>query len=69
MSAVPAVVLVGPPGAGRSTVGALCAAVAGHPGVLVLGGGAVLDPGTRAPQAESPVVHLAPGRRRGTTAV
>ncbi|GHG68288.1 shikimate kinase [Streptomyces griseocarneus] len=100
--AKPAVVLVGPPGAGKSTVGALlaerlgtgyrdtdadiervagkpipeifidegephfralerravAAAVAEHPGVLALGGGAVMDPDTRALLAGLPVVFL-----------
>ncbi|MFI0258272.1 shikimate kinase [Streptomyces sp. NPDC017056] len=98
----PLVVLVGPPGAGKSTVGALLAerlgagyrdtdadieAVAGkpipeifidqgephfrelerravraavesHPGVLSLGGGAIMDEGTRALLAGLPVVFL-----------
>ncbi|MFC5723313.1 shikimate kinase [Streptomyces gamaensis] len=98
----PAVVLVGPPGAGKSTIGALLAkrlgtgyrdtdadiektagkpipeifidegephfreleraavrdAVAEHPGVLSLGGGAVMDPGTRELLAGLPVVFL-----------
>lgn len=98
----PAVVLVGPPGAGKSTVGALLAArlgttvrdtdedvekaagkaipdifyddgepafraleraavraaLAGHPGVLALGGGAVMDPGTRELLAAHRVVFL-----------
>lgn len=98
----PAVVLIGPPGAGKSTVGALLAerlgttlrdtdadvvamagkpiadiffdegephfrelekaavraAVAGHDGVLALGGGAVLAPGTRELLAALPVVFL-----------
>ncbi|MEU5209413.1 shikimate kinase [Streptomyces sp. NPDC020742] len=98
----PVVVLVGPPGAGKSTVGALLAerlgvgyrdtdadivATAGkpiseifidqgephfreleraavrqaledHPGVLALGGGAVLDEGTRALLTGLPVVFL-----------
>ncbi|MFH8982682.1 shikimate kinase [Streptomyces varsoviensis] len=98
----PAVVIVGPPGAGKSTVGALIAdrlgtgyrdtdadiersagkpiseifidegephfrelerqavraAVAGHAGVLSLGGGAVMDEGTRALLAGLPVVFL-----------
>ncbi|MGW2601658.1 MULTISPECIES: shikimate kinase [Streptomyces] len=98
----PAVVLVGPPGAGKSTIGALLAqrlgtgyrdtdadiertagkpipeifidegephfrelerqavraAVAGHPGVLSLGGGAIMDDGTRALLAGLPVVFL-----------
>ncbi|MGW1195905.1 shikimate kinase [Streptomyces sp. NPDC002536] len=98
----PAVVLVGPPGAGKSTVGALLAerlgtgyrdtdadiertagktvpeifidegephfrelerqavraAVAEHPGVLALGGGAVMDPATRALLTGLPVVFL-----------
>ncbi|MGK5630630.1 shikimate kinase [Streptomyces sp. URMC 123] len=98
----PVAVLVGPPGAGKSTVGALLAgllgtayrdtdadierlagkpipeifvddgephfrelerqavraAVAEHTGVLSLGGGAVLDPGTRALLTGLPVVFL-----------
>ncbi|MFI7101665.1 shikimate kinase [Streptomyces sp. NPDC050161] len=98
----PAVVLVGPPGAGKSTVGALLAerlgvgyrdtdadivttagkpiaeifidegephfrqlereavraAVAGHEGVLSLGGGAIMDDGTRKLLAGLPVVFL-----------
>ncbi|RKN12655.1 shikimate kinase [Streptomyces radicis] len=98
----PAVVLVGPPGSGKSTVGTLLAerlgrtlrdtdrdieetagkaipeifledgeprfreleaaavhaAVTGHDGVVALGGGAVLDPGTRALLAGRPVVFL-----------
>ncbi|WP_059008722.1 shikimate kinase [Streptomyces specialis] len=98
----PAAVLVGPPGAGKSTVGALLAerlgvtlrdtdadvertagksvadifvedgepriraleaaavraAVTGHDGVVSLGGGAVLDAGTRALLAGRPVVFL-----------
>jgi shikimate kinase len=98
----PAVVLVGPPGAGKSTVGRLLAqrlgtayrdtdadieaaagkpipdifidegephfreleraavraAIAGHAGVLCLGGGAVMDDGTRALLAGLPVVFL-----------
>ncbi|MEV6105468.1 shikimate kinase [Streptomyces sp. NPDC051940] len=98
----PAVVLVGPPGAGKSTVGALLAArlgvslrdtdtdvektagkpipdiffedgephfralerdavqaaVTGHDGVVSLGGGAVMDPGTRELLAGLPVVFL-----------
>jgi shikimate kinase len=98
----PAVVLVGPPGAGKSTVGRILAArlgvdyrdtdadieaaagkpipdifvdhgephfreleraavrdaVAGHPGVLSLGGGAVMDDGTRALLAGLPVAFL-----------
>lgn len=101
-AAGPAVVLVGPPGAGKSTVGAVLAArlrtgyrdtdadiVAGegreisdifvedgeeyfraleraavtaaltaHDGVLSLGGGAVMDPGTRQALAGRPVVFL-----------
>lgn len=98
----PVVILVGPPGAGKSTVGRLVAerlgvgfrdtdddveAVAGasvadifvecgeerfrvleraavaraldeHSGVLAVGGGAVLDPGTRTRLRGRPVVHL-----------
>ncbi|MFF5130464.1 shikimate kinase [Streptomyces syringium] len=98
----PVVVLVGPPGAGKSTIGALlaerlgtgyrdtdtdiertagkpipeifidegephfrelerqavAAAVAEHPGVLSLGGGAVMDPATRALLTGLPVVFL-----------
>lgn len=101
----PAAILIGPPGAGKSTVGPLLAAllgvgfadtdshveaVAGRPvsdifiedgeaafrrleraavasavadyrGVLGLGGGAVLDPGTRALLAGRPVVYLQTG--------
>jgi shikimate kinase len=99
---MPRVVLVGPMGAGKSTVAGLLAqrwgttvrdtdqdieaaegrqiseifvddgeehfraleraavadALAGHPGVLALGGGAVLDPGTRAALAGRTVVFL-----------
>ena len=99
---MPRVVLVGPMGAGKSTVAGLLAqrwgttvrdtdrdieaaegrpiseifvddgeehfraleraavadALAGHPGVLALGGGAVLDPGTRAALAGETVVFL-----------
>ncbi|MER6445183.1 shikimate kinase [Streptomyces venezuelae] len=102
MTAGPLVVLVGPMGSGKSTVGALlaerlgvpyrdtdadivtaqgrpisdifvdegepyfrelerqavAAAVSGHTGVLALGGGAVLDEGTRALLAGLPVVYL-----------
>ncbi|MFC8174726.1 shikimate kinase [Streptomyces sp. NPDC057242] len=102
MTAGPLVVLVGPMGSGKSTVGALLAerlgapyrdtdadivaaegreisdifvedgeehfralerdavarAVAGHEGVLALGGGAVLDPGTRELLAGLPVAYL-----------
>lgn len=100
--ASPCLVLVGPMGVGKSTVGALLAerlghvyrdtdadivaaegreiaeifvddgephfrelerravaeALAAHPGVLALGGGAVLDPSTRALLAGHPVVYL-----------
>ncbi|MEV6583738.1 shikimate kinase [Streptomyces sp. NPDC051582] len=102
MTGGPLVVLVGPMGSGKSTVGALlaerlgvpyrdtdadivaaqgreisdlfvdegepyfrelerqavAAAVAGHAGVLALGGGAVLDAGTRALLAGLPVAYL-----------
>ncbi|PRH75827.1 shikimate kinase [Streptomyces solincola] len=102
MSDGPLIVLVGPMGSGKSTVGALlaerlgvpyrdtdadivaaegreisdifldegeehfraleraavAAAVAGHAGVLALGGGAVLDDGTRALLAGRPVAYL-----------
>ncbi|MGA4543666.1 shikimate kinase [Uniformispora flossi] len=98
----PVVVLVGPPGAGKTTVGILLAehygvafrdtdadieqtagkpipdifvdegephfralehqavadALAGHPGVLALGGGAVMDPATRKLLADHPVAFL-----------
>ena len=37
---------------------AVATALAGHPGVLALGGGAVLDPGTRAALAGETVVFL-----------
>jgi len=101
----PAAILIGPPGAGKSTVGPLLAgllgvtftdtdavieevagkpvgdifiedgepafralereavarAVAARPGVLGLGGGAVLDPGTRRLLAGQPVVYLETG--------
>ena len=101
----PVAILIGPPGAGKSTVGPLLAArlgvgfletdeqveatagkpvgdifiedgkaafralereavaraVAGHDGVLGLGGGAVLDPGTQRLLAGLPVVYLATG--------
>jgi shikimate kinase len=101
----PVAVLIGPPGAGKSTVGPLLAArlgvgfletdeeveeaagkpvgdifiedgeaafralereavasaVASHHGVLGLGGGAVLDPGTQRLLAGLPVVYLATG--------
>ena len=99
----PAAILIGPPGAGKSTVGpvlaerlgvsfldtdagieaeagkpvsdifvedgedafralertAVARAVTGHPGVLGLGGGAVLDAGTQELLAGQPVVYLA----------
>ena len=102
MSTGPVVVLVGPMGVGKSTVGRLLAdrlglgfrdtdddvvaaegrtiaeifaeggephfravekravrrALAGHDGVLALGGGAILDPDTRALLAGRPVVYL-----------
>ena len=98
----PVVVLVGPPGAGKSTVGRVlaerlgvalrdtdadieaatgqsiadiflehgeehfralerehaAAAISGHAGVLALGGGSVLDPGTRERLAGAPVAFL-----------
>ncbi|MGF7238179.1 MAG: shikimate kinase [Frankia sp.] len=101
----PVVVLVGPPGAGKTTVGSLladrlgvpfrdtdadvettagmtvadifieqgedrfreleraavAAALDSHPGVLAVGGGAVLDPTTRAALRGHRVVHLAVG--------
>jgi len=101
----PVAILIGPPGAGKSTVGPLLArllgvtfldtdseieaaagkpvgdifiddgepafralerqtvasALASHPGVLALGGGAVLDPGTRRLLAGQPVVYLETG--------
>jgi shikimate kinase len=101
----PAAILIGPPGAGKSTVGPLLAALLGvgfldadaaiearagkpvsdifiedgepafrdferaavaeavtsHPGVLALGGGAVLDPGTQELLAGRPVVYLETG--------
>jgi shikimate kinase len=101
----PAAILIGPPGAGKSTVGPLLAAqlgagfadtddrveavagkpvsdifisdgetafraleraavasaLADHPGVLGLGGGAVMDPGTQALLAGQRVVYLETG--------
>ena len=101
----PAAIFIGPPGAGKSTVGALVAAmlgvsftdadsvieeaagkpvgdifvedgeeafrelerataarlIAGHPGVLALGGGAILDPGTRRLLAGQRVIYLETG--------
>jgi shikimate kinase len=101
----PAAILIGPPGAGKTTVGALVAAllgldfvdtdtvieqaagkpvgdifvqdgeqafralesataarlIASHPGVLALGGGAILDPGTRDLLAGQRVVYLETG--------
>ncbi|MBV9292983.1 MAG: shikimate kinase, partial [Frankiales bacterium] len=109
----PAVVLVGPPGAGKSTVGRLVAeslgvdfrdtdddveaaagksvsdifiedgegafrelertavaeALATHPGVLALGGGAVLDAGTRRALAAHRVVWLSVGLADASTRV
>ena len=103
--AQPAAILIGPPGAGKTTVGALVAAllgldfvdadevieqavgkpvgdifvqdgekafralesataarlIASHPGVLALGGGAILDPGTRGLLAGQRVVYLETG--------
>jgi shikimate kinase len=104
-ASAPAAILIGPPGAGKSTVGPLLAArlgvgfldtddrveaVAGKPvsdifiedgeeafreleraavaraladsgGVVAVGGGAVLDPGTQASLAGRPVVYLETG--------
>ncbi len=101
----PAAIMIGPPGAGKTTVGALVAArlgldfvdadvvieeaagkpvgdifvqdgeeafraleraaaarlIGGHPGVLALGGGAILDPGTRGLLAGRRVVYLETG--------
>ena len=101
----PAAIMIGPPGAGKTTVGALVAArlgldfvdadvvieeaagkpvgdifvqdgeeafraleraaaarlIGGHPGVLALGGGAVLDPGTRDLLAGRRVIYLETG--------
>ena len=101
----PAAIMIGPPGAGKSTVGARVAAllgldfvdadavieeaagkpvsdifvqdgeeafralerataarlISGHPGVLALGGGAILDPGTRELLAGRRVVYLETG--------
>jgi shikimate kinase len=109
----PAAILIGPPGAGKSTVGPLLAgllrvtfldtdsdieqaagkpvsdifiedgepafralereavarAVAVHPGVLGLGGGAVLDPGTRRLLAGQQVVYLETGFAAATKRV
>jgi shikimate kinase len=101
----PVAILIGPPGAGKSTVGPLLAqrlgatfldtdtlveqtagkpvsdifitdgeaafreleraavsrGLASHPGVLALGGGAVMDPGTQRLLTEQPVVYLRTG--------
>jgi shikimate kinase len=101
----PAAIMIGPPGAGKTTVGALVSALLGvdfvdtdtvieeaagkpvgdifvqdgepafralerataarligsHPGVLALGGGAILDPGTRDLLAGQRVVYLETG--------
>jgi shikimate kinase len=101
----PAAIMIGPPGAGKTTVGALVAGllgldfvdtdtvieqaagkpvsdifvqegedafralerraaahlIGGHPGVLALGGGAILDPGTRELLAGRRVVYLETG--------
>ena len=101
----PAAIMIGPPGAGKTTVGALVAAqlgldfvdadtvieeaagkpvsdifvqdgeeafraleraaaarlISSHPGVLALGGGAILDPGTRELLAGRRVVYLETG--------
>ena len=109
----PAAIMIGPPGAGKSTVGPLLAgllrvtfldtdsdieqaagkpvsdifiedgepafralereavarAVAAHPGVLGLGGGAVLDPGTRQLLAGQQVVYLETGFAAATKRV
>ena len=103
----PVAIIIGPPGAGKSTVGALLAArlgvpftdadqvieqtagkpvsdifvqdgedafralerataarlIGGEPGVLALGGGAVLDPGTRQLLAGQRVIYLETGFR------
>ena len=102
MGSGPVAILIGPPGAGKTTVGtelagrlgvgftdtddaiaavagkpvadifiddgepafralereAVAAAIGGQGGVVGLGGGAVLDPGTRARLADQPVVYL-----------
>jgi shikimate kinase len=109
MSGSPAVVIVGPPGSGKSTVGravaeqlglgfrdtdadveaasgksipdifvqdgeeafrarereAVADAVAEHPGVLSLGGGAVIDPATREVLRSCTVVYLRVGLAEG----
>ena len=101
----PVAILIGPPGAGKTTVGGLLGAllgaefldtdsaieevagkpvadifisdgeaafrdleraaaartIASHPGILALGGGAVMDPGTRQLLAGQPVVYLQTG--------
>ncbi|MFJ6213686.1 shikimate kinase [Streptomyces sp. NPDC092296] len=48
---------------------AVRAALSGHPGVLALGGGAILDPGTRALLTEHPVAFLDVGVHDGVKRV